>query len=94
MVAHHRDSDNLFETEPIETVLDRRSRRWITLSCVCATGVDAAMRAYIGAALNSGDISANELREFVLQFAVFQGFPRGAQVELILNEILAARASV
>jgi len=69
--------------------LDRRSRRWITLACVAAAGSAIAMRAYIHAALDSGDISLAELREFTLQFAVFQGFPKATEVETIVNEIAA-----
>lgn len=69
--------------------LDRRSRRWITLACVAAAGSHTAMRAYIHAALDSGDISLVELREFTLQFAVFQGFPRAVEFEMIVNEITA-----
>lgn len=67
--------------------LDRRSRRWITLACVAAAGSHTAMRAYIHAALASGDISLAELREFTLQFAVFQGFPKVVEFETLLNEI-------
>lgn len=73
--------------------LDRRSRRWITLSAVTAAGSQTAMRAYARAALVSGDISMAELREFILQFAVFQGFPKAVEFEMILNEIEAERAS-
>ena len=67
--------------------LDVRSRRWITLSAVTAAGSQTAMRTYAKAALASGDITLSELREFVLQFAVFQGFPKAVEFELILNEI-------
>jgi 4-carboxymuconolactone decarboxylase len=67
--------------------LDRRSRRWITLAAVTAAGAQTAMRTYAKAALASGDITLEELREFVLQFAVFQGFPKAVEFELILNEL-------
>ena len=67
--------------------LDRRSRRWITLACVTAARAPTAMRIYARAALDSGDITMAELREFVLQFAVFQGFPKAVEFEAILNEL-------
>lgn len=67
--------------------LDVRSRRWITLAAVTAAGSQTAMRSYARAALQSGDITMPELREFVLQFAVFQGFPKAVEFELILNEL-------
>ena len=72
--------------------LDRRSRRWITLACVTAAGSPNAMRAYARAALDSGDITMAELREFSLQFAVFQGFPKAVEFELILNTLEQASA--
>ncbi len=73
--------------------LDRRSRFWITLAAVAATGVELATRTYLNAALGSGEITEPELREFVLQFAVFQGNPKAAELERLLDETLAARAS-
>ncbi|MDB5447794.1 MAG: hypothetical protein JWQ97_3111 [Phenylobacterium sp.] len=73
--------------------LDRRSRRWITLSAVCAAGCEFPIRTYLEAALVSGEITESELREFALQFAVFQGFPKAVMVETILNGLLAERAS-
>lgn len=72
--------------------LDIRSRRWITLACVCAARAPMAIRTYIQAALDSGDITEGEMREFVLQFAVFQGFPKAAEVEMILGEVLRERS--
>lgn len=72
--------------------LDRRSRLWITLSCVCAAGAPLAMRTYLGAALRSGMITMAELREFALHFAVFQGFPKGAEIETLLDGLDAQAA--
>lgn len=71
--------------------LDRRSRRWITLAAVTAAGAQTAMHTYAKAALDSGDITLEELREFVLQFAVFQGFPKAVEFELMLNKLEAER---
>ena len=71
--------------------LDRRSRRWITLSAVTAAGATTAMRTYAKAALDSGDITLPELREFILQFAVFQGFPKAVEFELMLNKLESER---
>lgn len=72
--------------------LDRRSRRWITLACVCAARSPIAMRAYAQAALDSGDVTMAELREFAFQFAVFQGFPKAVEFEMMLNELEAQGA--
>lgn len=70
--------------------LDRRSRRWITLACVTAAGSPNAMWAYAKSALDSGDITLAELREFALQFAVFQGFPKAVEFERIVNQLEVA----
>ncbi|QIG79159.1 carboxymuconolactone decarboxylase family protein [Stakelama tenebrarum] len=71
--------------------LDRRSRLWITLSCVAAAGAPTAIRTYLHAALDSGEVTMEELREFVLQFAVFQGFPKAAEIEQALHAVAAER---
>jgi 4-carboxymuconolactone decarboxylase len=71
--------------------LDLRSRRWITLACVCAARAPMAIKTYMKAALDSGEITVDEMREFILQFGVFQGFPKAAEAELILGEILRER---
>jgi 4-carboxymuconolactone decarboxylase len=72
--------------------LDRRSRRWITLSAVCAAGAELPMRTYLKAALDSGEITEAELYEFCLQFAVFQGFPKAVRIEMLIRELAAERA--
>jgi alkylhydroperoxidase/carboxymuconolactone decarboxylase family protein YurZ len=51
------------------------------------------MRTYLSAALESGDITESELREFALQFAVFQGFPKAVQIEMLISQIVTERAS-
>ncbi|MDO6414528.1 carboxymuconolactone decarboxylase family protein [Sphingomonas sp. BIUV-7] len=71
--------------------LDRRSRRWITLASVAAAGSPTAIHAYALAGLASGDLTMPELREFTLQFAIFQGFPKAVEVERILDEIARAQ---
>jgi 4-carboxymuconolactone decarboxylase len=67
--------------------LDRRSRLWITLACVCAARSPIAIHTYVRAALRSGEITMAELREFALHFSVFQGFPKGAEVDAALDAI-------
>ena len=73
--------------------LDSRSRTWITLACVCAARAPMPIRTYLKAALDGGEITESELREFILQFAAYQGFPKAAEVETALNEIVAQRAT-
>jgi len=72
--------------------LDRRSRFWITLTCAAAASSTFAMRTYVTAALDTGLVTEAELREFALQFACYQGFPKSATFEVMLSELLAERA--
>jgi 4-carboxymuconolactone decarboxylase len=61
--------------------LSRRDRRWVTLSCVASAGAPVPMEAHAYAALRTGDISLDEALEFVLQFAVYAGWPKASNVE-------------
>ena len=61
--------------------LDRRSRRWIALTCVGAADAEAPIHAECLAALKSGDITFPELQEFVLHFAVYLGWPKASIME-------------
>jgi 4-carboxymuconolactone decarboxylase len=66
--------------------LTRKERRWIALSCVGASGSSIAMQAHATSALQSGDITIEELREFVLQFAVYQGFPKATALRAAVED--------
>ncbi|OBI75881.1 carboxymuconolactone decarboxylase family protein [Mycobacterium sp. E740] len=61
--------------------LSRRDRRFVTLTCVCALDDVDRMNEHMYAALASGDIGYEELLEFVLQFAVYCGWPRASEAE-------------
>ncbi|WP_326548109.1 carboxymuconolactone decarboxylase family protein [Mycolicibacterium sp. ND9-15] len=61
--------------------LSRRDRRFVTLTCVCALETVDHMNQHMYAALASGDISYDELMEFVLHFAVYCGWPRASEAE-------------
>ena len=73
--------------------LDQRSRFWISLTCACAAGAPIAMTAYMQIARNTGLASISELREFALQFAVYQGFPRATAVEALIDALEAGEIS-
>ena len=66
--------------------LGRRDRRWVTLACVAAADSPRAIEDHVYAALNSGDIAVPELLEFVLQFAVYCGWPKGSHVEGVIRQ--------
>jgi 4-carboxymuconolactone decarboxylase len=58
--------------------LSRRDRRWVTLSCVGAADTVGPIEAHVYAAMNSGDMTVEEMQEFVLHFAVYCGWPKGS----------------
>ncbi|MFI5718992.1 carboxymuconolactone decarboxylase family protein [Nocardia sp. NPDC051750] len=66
-------------------VLSRRDRRFITLSCVADSDVEQHLADHVYAALNSGDISITEMRETVLHFAVYAGWPKASRFNIIVD---------
>lgn len=66
--------------------LSRRDRRFVTLACVAAAGSETDLRDHVNAALDSGDIDIIELREAVLQFAVYAGWPKASRFSAIVEE--------
>jgi 4-carboxymuconolactone decarboxylase len=62
--------------------LSRRDRRFVTLPCVYAADAVGAIDAHVYAALASGDLSIEEMRELTLHFAVYCGWPKASQVEM------------
>lgn len=61
--------------------LNRRDRRLVTLACVGAADAPQPIEDHVYAALNSGDLSLEEMLEFVLHFAVYSGWPSASHVE-------------
>jgi 4-carboxymuconolactone decarboxylase len=61
--------------------LTRRERRWVTLTCVAAADAVQPIEEQVYAALKSGDINVEAMLEFVLQFAVYCGWPKASHVE-------------
>jgi 4-carboxymuconolactone decarboxylase len=65
--------------------LTRKERRWISITCACMSGAPVAMDAHFGAALRSNEISIDELREFVIHFAAYAGYPRATAARVALD---------
>lgn len=65
--------------------LSRRDRRWITLTCVAAADAPQPIDDHVYAGMNSGDIALAEMLEFVLQFAVYCGWPKASHVEGVIR---------
>jgi 4-carboxymuconolactone decarboxylase len=72
-------------------VLTPRDRRWITLACVGVAGAPIPMETHTYAALNSGDVTNDEIDEFLLFFGTQSGWPRGSAMN---QWILTAMAKI
>lgn len=68
--------------------LTRKERRLITLTCAGAAASTTAIESHVRAALDSGDLTVDEVQEFVLHFAFYAGWPRAATVEGIVRAYL------
>jgi 4-carboxymuconolactone decarboxylase len=66
--------------------LSRRDRRFVTLPCVAAADAEGPLRDHVYAALNSGDVAITEMRETVLHFAVYSGWPKASRFNMIVDE--------
>jgi 4-carboxymuconolactone decarboxylase len=66
--------------------LNRRDRRFVTLPCVAAADAEGPLRDHVYAALNSGDVSIIEMRETVLHFAVYGGWPKASRFNIMVDE--------
>jgi 4-carboxymuconolactone decarboxylase len=72
-------------------VLTPRDRRWITLACVGVAGAPVPMETHTYAALNSGDVTNEEIDEFLLFFGTQAGWPRGSAMN---QWVLTAMAKI
>ncbi|MCX4096806.1 carboxymuconolactone decarboxylase family protein [Nocardia sp. alder85J] len=65
--------------------LSRRDRRFVTLPCVADADAEQPLIEHVYAALNSGDLSIVEMRETVLHFAVYAGWPKASRFNGIVD---------
>ena len=66
--------------------LSRRDRRFVTLACVADADAAGPLEEHVYAALNSGDLSITEMREAVLHFAVYAGWPKASRFNGVVDE--------
>lgn len=66
--------------------LSRRDRRFVTLACVAAADADGPLEDHVYASLNSGDVSITEMRETVLHFAVYAGWPKASRFNIVVDQ--------
>jgi 4-carboxymuconolactone decarboxylase len=68
--------------------LDRRTRSCITVAMLVALGQDEELRLHLRAALNNG-VKVDELKEVLLQAAVYCGIPAANTAFRIAAEVLS-----
>jgi 4-carboxymuconolactone decarboxylase len=66
--------------------LSRKERRWISLTCAATSGSLLPVEAHMRGALTSGDITLDELNEWVLQLAQYVGWPTAAMLATTLRK--------
>ncbi|CAJ1493532.1 carboxymuconolactone decarboxylase family protein [[Mycobacterium] kokjensenii] len=69
--------------------LSRRDRWFVALPCVAAADTEVPLREHIHAALVGGDLTIDEMRETVLHFAVYSGWPKASQFSMTVDEVWA-----
>ncbi len=72
--------------------LTRKERRWITLTAIASQGADLALDVHLRSALESGDITGDEMIEFALHFAHYAGWPASAQLYTSTRRLLGEMA--
>jgi 4-carboxymuconolactone decarboxylase len=68
--------------------LDRRTRSCITVAMLAAQGSEHELGMHVRAALRNG-VTADELKEVLLQVAVYAGVPRANRAFAIAREVIA-----
>ncbi len=67
--------------------LDERARRFITLVGVAESSSDVPIRSHVHAAMASGNCTAEEMQEFVLQYGVHAGWPKASVIQAVVFEM-------
>jgi len=73
--------------------MSHRERRLIVIAQTVAMGRWDEFKLHAGAALRSGDLSADDLKELLLQTAVYCGVPTANHAFKEAREIVAAQAA-
>jgi 4-carboxymuconolactone decarboxylase len=71
--------------------LDRRTRSCITVAMLAAQGSEDELALHVRAALRNG-VSVEELKEILIQVAVYAGVPRANRAFTIARDVLAGDA--
>jgi len=83
-----------FTTELFDRVwgrpgLSRRDRRLVSLTAIATRGLQMPLGVHIEAAISSGDVTAEELHEWIVHLAHYAGWPSAAEAYGTLRGVLA-----
>jgi len=67
--------------------LDQRARRFLTLVGVAESSSDIPIRSHVHAAMASGNCTADEMQEFVLQYGIHAGWPKASVIQGVVWEM-------
>jgi 4-carboxymuconolactone decarboxylase len=69
--------------------LTRKERRWITMTIVASSAGPVGLAAHLEPALASGDITREELMEWLLHFMHYAGWARGSDAYQVMRGVFA-----
>lgn len=73
--------------------LARRDRRLMTLTIAAVAGQDGPLRNHLRASVDSGDLSIEELHEWVVHLAHYGGWPAATTAYVAVNEVSTSSRS-
>ena len=82
-------TDHVFGRVWTRPGLTTRDRRLVTLTAIAAAGADAALASHLRAAYRSGDLSLDELDEWVVHLAHYVGWPAATPAYMALGALKA-----
>lgn len=81
--------DHLFADIWNRPGLTNRDRRLLLIGLLTGLGLDDVIGIQVDAALTTGDISPDELREIVIFLAHYAGWPWGAKLDNLVERMIA-----
>ena len=82
-------SDHVFGRVWTRPGLSTRDRRLVTLTTIAIAGAQAALELHLGAAYRSGDLTFEELDEWVVHLAHYAGWPMATIAYMALGALRA-----
>jgi 4-carboxymuconolactone decarboxylase len=69
--------------------LSQRDRRLLLIGLLTGAGLDDVLGLQLDAALRLGELDGDELREIVIFLTHYAGWPRGAKMNSMVEELIA-----